>query len=374
MSPPVTEPTPLPDDERPVAALFAGVVGQRAAVSLLRRSARHPVHAYLLVGPPGSGSREAVPGFAAALLCPDGGCGSCDHCRRALAGTHPDLVTVDHAGPQVAVGDARQLTRLSMRRPLEAHRQVLVMPDLHLATLSAPALLKAVEEPPGATVFVLLAEDVPPELVTVASRSVEVVFPPVPTEELVAWLEGRGVDRQRAAEVADGAAGDVHRARLLLDDPGFAGRLSLWRSVPERLDGTGAAAAGLAAELRAAVDAAMEPLRAEHAAQVAALEEEASSLGERGLPGRKDIVDRQARAERRWRADELRAGLGVLARTYRHRLATALQRGGADSRGAAARNSRAVGLLSEAAESMIRNPNEALLLESLLVRLGSEEP
>ena len=81
--------------EVPVAALFEGVVGQPTAVAQLRASARRPVHAYLLHGPPGSGKRAAARGFAAALLCPQGGCGTCSTCRRALAGTHPDLVVVD---------------------------------------------------------------------------------------------------------------------------------------------------------------------------------------------------------------------------------------------------------------------------------------
>src|SRR5262249_34523173 len=157
------------------------VVGQPAAVEALRAAARLPVHAYLLVGPPGCGIRPASRAFAAALLCPDGGCGHCRHCLRALAGTHPDLVTVERVGAQVSVDDARGLVTLAPRRPLETERRVLVLVDTHLTERSAPALLKTVEEPPPTTVFVLLAEDVPPELATVASRCVEVTFPPVAT-------------------------------------------------------------------------------------------------------------------------------------------------------------------------------------------------
>ena len=89
--------TPAVDRSRhPV--LFAGVVGQERAVARLWSAARRPVHAYLFHGPPGSGKRAAARGLAAALLCPDGGCGVCNSCRRALAGTHPDLVTVERTG------------------------------------------------------------------------------------------------------------------------------------------------------------------------------------------------------------------------------------------------------------------------------------
>ncbi|MGH8981336.1 MAG: hypothetical protein ACRDWE_10005 [Acidimicrobiales bacterium] len=204
------EPAALPSPE-----LFAAVVGQGAAIAALRAAARHPVHAYLFVGQHGAGARSASRAFASALLCPLGGCGACDACRRGLAGTHPDLVEVEPTGAALDVDDARRLVALSLRRPLEASRQVLVVPDVHLAVRSAPALLKTVEEPPPSTVFVLLADDVPPELVTVASRCVEVPFPPVPAATIAAWLEARGTAPERASLVAQGAGGDVERARLL---------------------------------------------------------------------------------------------------------------------------------------------------------------
>jgi DNA polymerase-3 subunit delta' len=363
------------DDTPPVAALFDAVVGQKAAVDALRAAARRPVHAYLLHGPPGSGTRAAALGFAAALLCPDGGCGTCRHCRRALAGTHPDLVVVERTGASLGVDEARRLVGLAQRRPLEAARQVLMVTDVHLATRAAPALLKTVEEPPGATVFVLLAEDVPPELVTVASRCVEVAFPPVPATAVEAWLVGRGVESERARLLASSSGGNLDRARLLAEDPGSVERLALWQSVPGRLDGTGARAAELARALLASAEEALEPLRAEHARDLGAAEEEAASLGERGLPGRKELTDRQHREERRWRTDELRAGLAALARTYRDSLLVTV--GGptgsvpAGRTVGAERAARAVGLISEAAASLRRNPNETLLLEALLIRLGS---
>ena len=154
------------------------MVGQPRAVAALRAAARNPVHAYLFRGPAGSGAAAAARAFAAAVLCPDGGCGHCETCRRALAGTHPDLVSVERTGASLGVDEARRLVALAQRRPYEAARQVLVVHDVHLAIRAAPALLKTVEEPPGATVFVLLADDMPPELATVASRCVEVALPP----------------------------------------------------------------------------------------------------------------------------------------------------------------------------------------------------
>jgi DNA polymerase-3 subunit delta' len=355
----------------PVAALFDGVVGQAEAIDALRSAARRPVHGYLFLGPAGNGGLEAARGFAAALLCPDGGCGTCRSCASALAGTHPDLHIVYRSAAALAVGDMRNLTALAHRRPLQSDRQVMVVTDVHTATLSAPALLKTLEEPPGPTVFVLLADDIPPELVTVASRCVHVRFPPVPRPELVAWLTERGVESELAAVVADSSAGNPERARLMVDDPEVAARAALWSGVPDRLTGTGEVAAALARELLASAERAVEPLRAAHAEELERLTEEAASFGERSLPGRKEITDRHAREERRWRTDALRAGLGALARAYRDRLLTQVAGGDPLAAAHARASAQAVGLITEVTQALPRNAQETLLLQRLLVRLGS---
>src|SRR5207237_790510 len=92
-----------------VTELYTGVVGQASAVEALRAAAKRPVHAYLLVGPPGTGKRVAATSFAASLLCPALGDGTCDICRRVLAGTHPDVVVVEREGPFINIDMAREI-------------------------------------------------------------------------------------------------------------------------------------------------------------------------------------------------------------------------------------------------------------------------
>jgi len=356
---------------QPAADLFAEVVGQGQAVAALRAAAARPVHAYLLRGAAGNGGLIAAHAFAAALLCPDGGCGSCRTCRAARAGSDPDLHVIHRSGAMLSVDDVHRLVVLAQRRPLQAARQVVIVTDVHLGGRAAPALLKTLEEPPGATVFVLLADDIPPELATVASRCVQIPFPPVPRATMVEWLVGRGVPAEVAAVVADSSGGNPERARVMIEDPDVAARAALWTSVPDRLNDTGVVAAELARGLLASAERATEPLRAEHTRELERLTEEAADFGEKGLPGRKEITDRHQREERRWRTDALRAGLGALARAYRDRMTAQAIGGGAGAGVHAQAAAEAVRLITEAAQALPRNPQESLLLQSLLVRLGA---
>jgi DNA polymerase III subunit delta' len=357
----------------PSTVLFSDVVGQERAVAALRAAAVRPVHAYLLRGAAGNGGLLAAYEFAAALLCPDGGCGTCQTCRGARAGSDPDLHVIHRSGATLSVDDMHRLVQLAQRRPLQAARQVVIVTDVHLSARAAPALLKTLEEPPGATVFVLLADDIPPDLATIASRCVEIPFPPVPREVMVQWIRERGVADEVAAVVADTCGGNLERARVMIEDPEVSARALLWSSVPDQLNNTGVVAAELVRGLLASAERAVEPLRAEHARQLERLTEEAAEFGEKVLPGRKEITDRYQREERRWRTDALRAGLGALARAYRDR-ALAQARGAGNHTGAdihAQAAAEAVALITDAARALPRNPQESLLLQSLLVRLGA---
>lgn len=340
--------------------LYASLVGQERAVAELRAAARAPVHAYLLVGPAGTGAREAALGFAASLLCADGGCGACEVCGRALRAVHPDVVVLERTGPYISVDDARAAGRIAATGPVEARRKVLVLTDFHLVDRAGPALLKVMEEPPTTTVFVVLAEDVPAELVTIASRCVRIDLVALSPEAVAGALVAEGVERALATEVAAAAGGRIDRARLLASDTGFAARRERWRSVPARLDGTGATVAALTDQLLASLESLVEPVRHRHREERAALDDEAKRYGARaGAVAR--LEARHKREERRARTDELRFGLGTLAAAYRDRLVE-----GTGGSGALA----ALDAIAAANESMAHNPNPVLLLQALLVKAG----
>ncbi|MDA8264090.1 MAG: hypothetical protein M0T79_01835 [Actinomycetota bacterium] len=347
------------------APVLERVVGQARAVRQLDASIATPVHAYLFLGPPGTGKREAALAFAAALTCPSGGCGACPSCGEVLALRHPDVVLVERQGASIQVPQAQEVVRLAMRSPRAARLQVLILVDFHLVEQAAPVLLKTLEEPPETTVLIVVADSLPPDLRTIASRCVTVSFDALAGTDVVRMLVKEGADVDVATAVADVAGGRLDRARLLLGEAGFFSRLERWKSVPARLDGTGATVVILAEELVAASLEPVEAVKSRQSAELEALAAQAERFGERTIAGRAAIEDRHRREQRRVRADEMRAGLATLAGVYRARL------DGSQGTQVVSTSLRAVELISEAAERLQRNVNDVLLLEWLLLRLDS---
>ena len=334
------------------------VVGQDAAVAALRRAAAAPVHAYLFVGPPGSTKAQAAKAFAAALLTGSDDPMSRD-ARLILAGEHPDVREVMRVGASIASDQAKEIVRQASLAPVEGDRKVLVLHEFHLLDAAgAGRMLKTIEEPPPSTHFVVLADFVPNDLVTIASRCVRIEFSPIPEAVLVERLVAEGVDAERATVAAAAAGGNVDRARLLVADDEFVARRDAFAAVPAALNGTGSAVVTTVADLLGRIEAAAAPLTSRHEREIAALEEREKQLGTRGS-GRAMIEARHKRELRRHRTDELRSGLAVIAGVYRDALV-------ADTAPHPDSVVDAVHRIHKAIEALDNNPNETLLLQSLL--------
>lgn len=354
---------------------FAGIIGQTDAIAVLRAALASPVHAYLLVGPPGSGRRAAARAFAGELLAVDAlAAGDLEaverHRRLARLEAHPDLDVVEREGASIDAEQARAIVRSAMRSPVEGRRKVLVLTEFHLAGAVAPMLLKTIEEPPEGVVFVVLADVLAPDLATVASRCVVVRFAPLAPTDVAAALLADGVDAEVARVAAEASAGDLGRAMVLATDPALAARAAWWSSVPGRLDGSGRTVVALVGELLAALDAAVAPLVERQQAELAELAEREQQYGLRG-GSRRTIDARHKREVRRFRRDELRFGLGLLARTMRDDLVAAGGPGASPSGTSRARaRLAAIDAVHRAAVALDRNPNERLQLERLLLAVG----
>ena len=340
------------------------VVGQKQAIGHLRAAvARGPVHAYLFVGPSGSTKLEAARAFAASLMS---GGETRDHrdARLIIAGEHPDVREVQRVGASISAEQAKEVVRVSSLAPTEGARKVLILDEFHLLSPHGAALmLKTIEEPPESTTFIILADFVPHDLITISSRCARIDFRAIGADVIAARLLTEGINPAGAMVASKAALGNLDRARVLATDLDLADRRRAFIEAPEQLDGTGAVAMRLAARLLELIDAAAKPLAERHAIEVEVLDARIKEHGERGS-GKKQLEERHKRELRRHRTDELRSGLATLAATYRDQAVSAATTGntGVDTAGCAA----AVERIHTALESFERNPNERLLLESLL--------
>jgi DNA polymerase-3 subunit delta' len=179
-------------------------------------------HAWLLTGPPGSGRSTAARAFAAALQCPDGGCGHCHACHTALTGAHADVTVVATEHDQLRMEDVRPLVALAQHRPSQGRWRVIVIEDAdRLNDASGNVLLKAVEEPPERTVWVLCAPSADDVLTTIRSRCRRVSLRIPPVAAVSQLLQRRhGVDPAIATFAARAAQSHIGLARRLAMDEG----------------------------------------------------------------------------------------------------------------------------------------------------------
>ncbi|MDQ0642413.1 DNA polymerase III subunit delta' [Microbacterium murale] len=214
---------------------WTDVWGQDDAVDALRTAASDPAalsHAWLITGPPGSGRSTLAYAFAAALIAdsPDD-----EHTmRQVLAGTHPDVTALRTDKVIITIKEARSLVERSYFAPSAGRYRVIVVEDAdRMVERTSNVLLKALEEPPENTVWILCAPSEADLLPTIRSRVRPLRLREPDVDDVARLIVQRtGADEVTAEQAARHSQRHIGMAqRLATDDAARRRRDTTLRSV-----------------------------------------------------------------------------------------------------------------------------------------------
>lgn len=244
-------------------SVWVDLQGQESVVTQLRRAAQSgsPTHAWLLTGPPGSGRSNAALAFTAALVCEQTelnarGCGVCKACHTTLGGTNADVTFIATEKTTITIEEARQLVRKAHDSPSSARWRVIIVGDAdRMAERTTNVLLKAIEEPPPRTIWILCAPSPADVLVTIRSRCRTLTLRLPPVEDVAALLVRRdGIEPALALTAARAAQSHIGIARRLAQDTGARKRRDTTVRLPLNLRDVTSAVMAAAALLALAQD------------------------------------------------------------------------------------------------------------------------
>ena len=229
-----------------MATVFDDLVGQEDAVAILQGASlaarngdatQEMTHAWIFTGPPGSGRSSAAIAFAQSLICPQGGCATCNECRSAKTHAHPDVEIMTTEGLSIKIEEVRELLTRTSWAPSMGGWRIVVMEDADRLTESAAnALLKAIEEPGNRTVWLLCAPTLHDILPTIRSRCRHIQLRTPTTSAVSAFLQRRD---QIAPAMADFAArvsqGHIGRARYIATNEDVRSHRSTIMALPLQL-------------------------------------------------------------------------------------------------------------------------------------------
>jgi DNA polymerase-3 subunit delta' len=227
-------------------SVWSDLPGQSAVVEQLSRAAaaERPAHAWLFTGPPGSGRSNAAKAFAAALLCEqqdpaERGCGTCHACRTVLAGSNADATLVATENVTFSIQEMRELVGKAQDKPSSGRWRVIIIEDADRMTeRTTNVLLKAIEEPPPRTIWMLCTPSPADVLVTIRSRCRPVTLRIPPADDVAALLVRRdGADPELAGFAARVSQSHIGVARRLAADADARHRRDTIVRLPLRLRG-----------------------------------------------------------------------------------------------------------------------------------------
>jgi DNA polymerase-3 subunit delta' len=235
-----------------MTTVYDDLVGQEHITTILQGAvaashsdaqSQEMTHAWIFTGPPGSGRSLAAVAFAQALICPNQGCGTCNECRNAKAGGHPDVEIIRTEGLSIKVEEIRELLTRVAWAPSMGGWRVVVMEDADRLTESAAnALLKAIEEPGTRTVWLLCAPTLHDLLPTIRSRCRHIQLHTPSDEAVTKVLINRdGITPAMAQFAARVSQGHIGRAKYLATNESVRSNRAALMRLPIQLNSLAAA-------------------------------------------------------------------------------------------------------------------------------------
>lgn len=189
---------------------FEDVVGQGHITETLQKAidTDKVAHAYLFSGPRGTGKTSTAKIFARAMNCLHGPiahpCNECEVCRHILQGESLDVVEIDAASNR-SIEDIRTLRETIKFMPVEGHKKIYIIDEVHMLTTEAfNALLKTLEEPPAHVIFILATTEPERIPMTILSRCQRYEFRRITSQDIAERL--RYVAAQEQIKLTKGAA------------------------------------------------------------------------------------------------------------------------------------------------------------------------
>ena len=229
-------------------SVFDNLVGQEHVVEIIKNAvaestSQSMTHAWVFTGPPGSGRSSAAVAFAQALVCTNNGCGTCNACKSAANGAHPDVEIIRTEGLSIKIDEVRELLARVAWAPSMGGWRVVVMEDADRLTESAAnALLKAIEEPGNRTVWLLCAPTLHDVLPTIRSRCRHLQLVTPSNSAVAQVLQNRdGISPQMADFAARVSQGHIGRARYLANNESVRNTRTTIMKLPLTLNGISSA-------------------------------------------------------------------------------------------------------------------------------------
>ena len=208
---------------------FDSVVGQSSIVKTLKNSIIHHSfsHAYLFIGPRGTGKTTLSKIFARNINCLDPkdgcACGKCSACLYSFSKECMDILEIDAASNN-GVDEIRELRNKISLVPTELKYKVYIIDEVHMLSIGAfNALLKTLEEPPEHAVFILATTDPQKIPETIVSRCQTFSFQKFNSSflfdrlDFVCKKEKIDIDPEVLSNIADISDGGMRDALGLLD-------------------------------------------------------------------------------------------------------------------------------------------------------------